>query len=120
MALNWIDDELVVIDSEGFISHVFERIPSFSRPAYKHMAGWMEINFDPKLDPSELWRLAGEAWEALAPEHKMVIWSMCQEETQNARDICDGLLATLGSYQGVKSVKSAFRDAILSARDQFS
>lgn len=131
MALNWIDDELVVIDSEGFISHVFERIPSISRPAYKHMAGWMEINFEswaqkaqlgeaPQLDPSELWRLAGEAWEALTPDHKMVIWSMCQQETQNARDICDGLLATLGSYQGVKSVKSAFQDAILSARDQFS
>jgi len=119
MNLNWIDDELVIIDSEGFISHVFERTPSIPRSAYKHMTGWVESNFDPKLDPSELWRQAEEAWEALIPEHKAVIWSMCQQESQSARDICEGLLATLGSYQGVKAVKGAFREAILTARDQF-
>ena len=130
MNLNWIDDELVIIDHEGCISHVFERTPSISRPAYKHMTGWIESNFESwarkaqlgeaqQLDPSELWRQAGEVWEALIPEHKAVIWSMCQQESQNARDICEGLLATLGSYQGVKAVKGAFREALLTARDQF-
>ena len=119
MTLNWIDDELVIIDQEGLISHVFERVPSISRPAYKHMTGWVQSNFDPKLDPFELWRRAGEAWEALTPDHKMAIWSLYQQEIQSAKDICEGLLATLDSYQGTKSVKSVFREAILSVREIF-
>jgi hypothetical protein len=83
------------------------------------MTGWVQSNFDPKLDPFELWQRAGKAWEALTPDHKIAIWSMCQEDTQSARDICEGLLATLDSYQGTKSVKNAFREAILSTREIF-
>ena len=117
MALDIIDGELCLVEGEE-ITHVFER-GELDRPAYKHMCGWMQTNFDSKLKIDEQWEAAGKAWEDLSSSHKSLIWSMAQQETRNAQDICEGLLATLAQYQGTVSVKSSFISALRETRDRY-
>jgi hypothetical protein len=119
MHLDDLDGELCIVDENGNVTHVFER-GDLSRAAYKHMYAWTKKNFDPKLEPRELWHKAEEAWDALTPEQQMLLWSMSVKEHQSAQDICTGLLATLSGYQGVMAVKQAFRDAIQSVVERFS
>jgi hypothetical protein len=117
--LEFIDGDLCLLNEDEKITYVFER-GDLSRAAYKHMTGWTQANFNENLSPEENWAKADRAWEALTPEHKMLLWSMSVQESQNSRDICSGLLATLSSYQGLTSVKNAFRDAINAVAEQFT
>ena len=100
------------------IVHTFER-GKLHRATYKHMAAWTQKNFDSEIGPQELWARAARVWEALDQQHKIIIWSLAEQEVQNARDISDGLLATLAGYHGLAAVKSAYADAIKSVRDNF-
>ena len=126
--LETIENELHLL-CDGEIIHVFER-GTLSRAAYKHMCAWVQTNFEswvlrtqlgeaPKLSADELWVQAEKAWDALSPEHQMTIWSMTIQEEQNAKDISQGLLATLNGYQCLSTVKAAFSDAIKRVREQF-
>jgi hypothetical protein len=117
--MEYIDGELCILNEEGEVTYVFER-EHLSRAAYKHMSEWVRLNFDSKLTYEENWSKADAAWEALTPEHKMLLWSMSQQESQNASDICTGLLATLESYQGLRVVKNMFKDAITSVKNVFN
>ena len=117
--LEFIDGDLCLLDEDGEVTYVFER-GDLSRAAYNHMTGWTQANFNENLSPEENWAKADRAWEALTSEHKMLLWSMSVQESQNSRDICHGLLATLSSYQGMSSVKNAFRDAINAVTEQFT
>ena len=119
MKLEELDSELCILDEDDNVLHSFER-GHLSRAAYKHMCAWVQDNFDPKLEPSYLWEQAEAAWDALTPEQQLLIWSLSVKEHQNAQDICTGLLATLYSYQGLKTVKDAFRDALQAVVDRFS
>ena len=113
----FIDGELCIIDGDEII-HVFER-ENISRSSYKHMTGWIQEHYD-ESEPNDLWERAQKAWDNLSVEHKMIIWSLTQQEKQNAEDISMGLLATLGEYQGLASVKSVFKECIKKGLDKFS
>jgi hypothetical protein len=115
--MEWIDGELCLVKDEEII-HVFER-GKLPRATYKHMAAWSQKNFDSEIDPQELWTRAARAWDIMDPQHKIIIWSLAEQEAQNARDISDGLLATLAGYQGLATVRSAYVAAIKSVRDSF-
>lgn len=117
MHLEDIDGELCICD-ENEIIHTFER-GEFSRAAYKHMCAWVSTNFDPKIDPDQLWLNAEAAWDALTPDQQMLLWSLSVQEHQNAQDVCTGLLATLSGYQGLSVVKKAFHDAIKAVANRF-
>jgi hypothetical protein len=114
MALAIIDGELSVIKNEE-ITHVFERGP-LSRAAYKHMCAWVLTNFESKFNGSHetLWREAGESWASLTPETQGILFALQAREEQMVKDIRIGLLATLAGYQGLKSVKDKFAEAIRS------
>jgi hypothetical protein len=115
--MEWIDGELCLVKDEEIV-HTFER-GKLPRATYKHMAAWTQKNFDSEIGPHELWARAARAWEVLDEQHKIIIWSLAEQEAQNARDISDGLLATLAGYQGLAAVKSSYADAIKSVRDNF-
>ena len=115
--LETIENELHII-CDGEIIHVFER-GTLSRAAYKHMCAWVITNFSLKLSADELWTEAEKAWDSLTPEHQMTIWAVTIQEEQNAKDISQGLLATLNGYQCLSDIKTAFSDAIKRIRDQF-
>jgi hypothetical protein len=113
--MEWIDDELCIVNS-GEVTHVFERTPPLSRTAYKHMCAWVLSNFDSKFNesPETLWAEAGEAWNSLTPETQGLLFSLQAREEQMVKDIRIGLLATLAGYQGLKTVKDKFAEAIRS------
>jgi hypothetical protein len=115
--LETIENELHII-CDGEIIHVFER-GNLSRAAYKHMCAWVQTNFNSKLSAEELWVQAEKAWDSLTPEYQMTIWAVTIQEEQNAKDISQGLLATLNGYQCLTDIKAAFSDAIKRIRDQF-
>jgi len=119
-SLEIIDDELHLIQGEDVI-HVFTRGETLSRAAYKHMCGWVQTNFKTKFNgnPEELWAEAEKAWDALTPEQQMYLWSMANQESRNAQDVAEGLLACLSEYQCVSSVRTAFITAIKQVRDKF-
>jgi hypothetical protein len=117
MALVMVDGDLCLVEGEE-ITHVFEK-GTLSRPSYKHMCAWAITNFDPKLSVDELWANAKEAWDSLSAQNKTCIWSICNQELQNAQDIKDGLLANLSEYQGYPVVKDAYIEAIKSVLINF-
>ena len=113
-------DEFSIIDGElatlrdGSIYHVFER-DNLSRASYDYMINWIQKNKDPVDDDVDaMWSEAEEAWKSLSPEVHGLLMSIADKERQQNKDIHDGLLATLQSYQGVKHVKDAFETAIRS------
>ena len=127
--LETIENELHII-CDGEIIHVFERgrgtlgpdgeaKPPLSRAAYKHMCAWVITNFKSKLSAEELWVQAEKSWDSLTQEQQMIIWAVIIQEEQNAKDISQGLLATLNGYQCLSSVKTAFSDAIKRVLEQF-
>lgn len=117
--LEYVDGELCLLDDHSReIIHVFER-DNLSRAAYKHMCAWVITNFNSKLSADELWEQAEKVWDNMTPEHQMTIWAITIQEEQNAKDISQGLLATLNGYQCISSVKTVFSDAIKRVRDQF-
>ena len=113
--MEWIDDELCLVNS-GEITHVFERSPTVPRAAYKHMCAWVLTNFESKFNGSHetLWAEAGESWASLTPETQGILFALQAREEQMVKDIRIGLLATLAGYQGLKSVKDKFAEAIRS------
>jgi hypothetical protein len=108
-----IDDELGVI-RDGSVYHVFER-ENLGRAAYNYMINWIQTNKDPVGDDVDvMWSEAEVVWKSLSPEVYGLLMSIAEKEHQQNKDIHDGLLATLQSYQGVKHVKDAFANAIRS------
>jgi hypothetical protein len=126
MHLDEIDGELHILDENYEIVHVFERAntaldgPILSRAAYKHMCGWVKKNWKAGDDPDETWVKAEAAWDALEPDAQMYVWTLAQQEEQNAQDLCTGLLATLSEYRGLEVVKRAFQTAIKGVLGQFT
>lgn len=74
----------------------------------------MRYNIDPKLSPDENLQKARASWDALSPEMQGHLRILSSKEVQNFRDIRQGLLATLNDYQGSKTIKRLFEDAIKS------
>lgn len=112
---DWLEDELVMIDHTGNVSHVFER-EDYSRAAYKYMCSRIQENHLPELTPEENWQKAGESWDLLTPEMQAQLVILSDKEVQNARDIREGLLATLHGYQGFAAIKKLFEQAICCVR----
>jgi hypothetical protein len=77
-------------------------------------AALMRYNIDPKLSPDENLQKARASWDALSPEMQGHLRILSSKEVQNFRDIRQGLLATLNDYQGSKTIKRLFEDAIKS------
>jgi hypothetical protein len=107
-----VDDEFAVVRS-GVIFHVFEREDT-NRAAYNYMINWIRKNKNPSDNVDEMWTEAETAWNSLSPEVKGLLLTILEKERQQNKDIHDGLLATLHSYQGVDHVKQSFEDAIRS------
>ena len=112
-----IDGELTVL-REGQIEYVFER-DSLSRAAYNYMIQWIQDKKTPADDPGTVWLEAEKAWDALSPEMQGMIIAIANKERQQARDIRDGLLATLHGYQGVNTIKDAYAECIRACFSQF-
>ena len=110
-------DGVLYLIRDGDIVHEFEK-GKLTTGAYKHMTSWAIQNYTDQ-PPEELWRQAENAWESLSLQNKTAIWSIVIAESQNSKDICDGLLATLNGYQGFSNVKQAFSQAIKDVRDIF-
>jgi len=114
-----LEGELCLLNVDGEIIHVFERSGK-SQVEYKFMSDWIQRNFDSKLETKVLWEGAEEAWANLGPENQAFLFSLFEQEKRNAKDICEGLLATLAEYQGLKTVKDAYRRALNNALEQFT
>lgn len=108
-----VEGELAILDEEEIIVHVFER-ESLSTAAYQYMTQWIQDTKKPDEDPETMWIEAEKAWDALSPEFQGILTNIANKEKQQAKDIRDGLLATLHGYQGVKRIKDAFAEAIKS------
>ena len=125
MHLDEIDGELHILDENHEIVHVWTRAKAdgetlLSRPVYKHMCGWVKQHWTPDSDPDDLWVRAEQAWDSLTLDQQMYLWNVCNQEEQNAKDLCGALLAHLSEYRGLENVKKAFYGAIRSVLDQFS
>lgn len=105
-----IDNELALV-RDSVIYHVFER-DTYSKTAYDYMIRWVQDNTLVSDDPDESWEKANKAWAALSPDFQGILISITNKEKQQARDIRDGLLATLHGYQGAKNIKDSFAQAI--------
>lgn len=106
-----IDGTLHLLEGDEVI-HVFEN--SRPRVAYKHMCAWATSNFTSKFngDPETFWAEAEMSWASLSPETQGLLLTLQVKEEQMVKDIRLGLLATLASYQGTKTVKDMFAEAI--------
>jgi hypothetical protein len=111
ISFDTLDNELVVLDEDDNVVHVFER-GHLSRAAYQYMTHWVRENTMPEDDSNESWERAETAWDSLNPEFQATLVAISRQEQQQAQDIRDGLLATLHGYQGVSNVKRVFADAI--------
>jgi hypothetical protein len=107
---NIIDGELAIIH-DGEVEYIFER-DSLSRAAYAYMIHWIQEKKSPKDDPGAVWLEAENAWDSLTPEIQGTLIAIANKERQQARDIREGLLATLNGYQGVKNIKDAYAECI--------
>jgi hypothetical protein len=112
-----IDNELAILH-DGEVEYVFER-DSLSRAAYQYMIQWIQSTKSPVDDTGTMWLEAEKAWGALSPEIQATLMSIANKESQQARDIRDGLLATLHEYQGVKSIKDSYADCIRACFSQW-
>ena len=111
MSFDPLDNELVVVNDQGNVVYVFER-GDFSRAAYEYMTHWVRENTSPDDPFEESWASAESAWDSLTPEFQATLVAISRKEQQQAKDIRDGLLATLHGYQGVSNVKRVFADGI--------
>ena len=105
-----MDGELAILH-DGEVDYVFER-DSLSRAVYSYMIQWIQDTKSPVDDPGTMWIEAEQAWNALSPEIHGTLISLADKESRQARDIRDGLLATLHDYQGVKRVKDTYAECI--------
>jgi hypothetical protein len=111
--LEMIEGTLHLLEGDEII-HVFEKDDGISKAAYKHMCSWAIAQFKNEIDPDKLWAEAKLSWTSLSPETQGLLISFQDREEQMIKDIRVGLLATLAGYQGVKSVKDRFAEAIRS------
>lgn len=111
MNFSIIDGELSILNDEGEVEYVFER-DNLSRAAYTYMTQWIQDTKKPDEDPGAMWLEAEKAWDVLSPELQAMLIGIANKEKQQARDIRDGLLATLHEYQGFKNIKEAFAESI--------
>jgi hypothetical protein len=117
-------DEFTMIDGElaithdGQVEYIFERA-SLGRAAYNYKVRWIQDKKSPKDDPSAAWLEAKNAWDSLSPEIQATLITIENKEKQQARDIRDGLLATLHGYQGIKSIKDAYAECIRACFSQW-
>lgn len=111
MEFSIVDGELAIFGCEGDIEYVFER-DNLSRAAYTYMIQWIQDTKKPHEDPGAMWNEAEKAWDSLTPELQAMLINITNKEKQQARDIRDGLLATLHEYQGIKKIKDSFSEAI--------
>ena len=111
MSFDTLDNELVVVNDQGNVVYVFER-GDLSRAAYEYMTHWVRENTSPDDPSEESWAHAESAWDSLTPEFQATLVAISRKEQQQAKDIRDGLLATLHGYQGVSNVKRVFADGI--------
>jgi hypothetical protein len=118
MSFTVIDNELAILH-DGQIEYVFER-DSLSRAAYQYMIQWIQSTKSPVDDTGTMWLEAEKVWGALSPEIQATLISIANKESQQARDIRDGLLATLHEYQGVKSIKDSYADCIRACFSQWA
>jgi hypothetical protein len=115
MGLELIDGTLHLLGENDEVLHVFERARgTLGAAAYKHMCDWAIANFNSKLKPEELWERAENSWNDLTPETQGLLIALQAKEEQMVKDIRTGLLATLSGYQGIKSIKDRFAEAIRS------
>lgn len=105
-----IDSELAILDA-GEVEYVFER-DSLSRAAYNYMINWIQTRKSPEDDPGMTWLEAEKAWDSLSPEIQGMLMTIAHKEREQARDIRDGLLATLHGYQGLKIIKDSYSECI--------
>jgi len=110
MSFTIMDGELAIL-RDGEVEYVFER-DSLNRAAYQYMIHWIQDSKSPDDDPGTSWLEAEKAWNALSPEMQGMLIIITNKEKQQARDIRDGLLATLHGYQGVKRVKDTYAECI--------
>jgi hypothetical protein len=110
--LEMIEGTLHLLEGDEVL-HVFERDRE-SRTAYKHMCAWTLSQFKNEIDPESTWSDAKKAWTSLTPEEQGLLFALQASEEQMVKDIRVGLLATLAGYQGLKSVKERFAEAIRS------
>ena len=113
-----MDGELAILH-DGEVDYVFER-ESLSRAAYQYMIHWIQDTKSPVDDPETMWLEAEKAWDALSPEIQCTLMSLTDKESRQARDIRDGLLATLHEYQGVKRVKDTYAECIRTCFNQWA
>jgi hypothetical protein len=111
--LQMIDGELYLIGENNEIIRVFERGDE-PLAAYKHMCAWAIAQFKNEIDPESLWAEAKLAWTSLTPETQGLLFALQAREDQMIDDIRLGLLATLAGYQGLKTIKDKFAEAIRS------
>jgi len=115
MGLELIDGTLHLLGENDEVLHVFERARGTLGPAaYRHMCDWAIANFTSELKPEELWERAENSWNDLTPETQGLLIALQAKEEQMVKDIREGLLATLSGYQGIKSIKDRFAEAIRS------
>ena len=110
MSFTVIDNELAIL-RDGQIEYVFER-DSLSRAAYNYMINWIQTRKSPEDDPGMTWLEAEKAWDSLSPEMQGILMTIAHKERDQARDIRDGLLATLHGYQGLKTIKDSYAECI--------
>ena len=110
MSFTVIDNELAIL-RDGQIEYVFER-DSLSRAAYNYMINWIQTRKSPEDDPGMTWLEAEKAWDSLSPEMHGILLTIAHKERDQARDIRDGLLATLHGYQGLKTIKDSYAECI--------
>ena len=116
LELTIMDGELAILH-DGEVDYVFER-DSLSRAVYSYMIQWIQDTKSPIDDPGTMWLEAEQAWNALSPEIQGTLISLADKESQQARDIRDGLIATLHDYQGVKRVKDTYAECIRTCFNQ--
>ena len=108
-----IDNQLCKIKDDEII-HVYEREEGMTRAQYDFMCSKIQAL------PGCMWHEAESAWDQLTPEVQATLINISDQEYRQAKDICQGLLATLHEYQGYKKVKSAFAEAIKSCEFNFT
>ena len=113
-----MDGELTILHN-GEVDYVFER-DSLSRTVYSYMIHWIQDKKSPDDDPGAAWLEAEKAWNELSPDIQGMLICLSHKDVQEARDIRDGLLATLHEYQGVKRVKDTYAECIRACFSQLN
>ena len=83
ISFDTLDNELVVLDEDDNVVHVFER-GHLSRAAYQYMTHWVRENTMPEDDSNESWERAETSWDSLNPEFQATLVAISRKEQQQA------------------------------------